>query len=117
MLHHIVDKNLHDAAFVEKWVLGFDELKTHLVKQGYTPEWAERITGVPAGKIRQIAQEYARTKPAAIFCNAGISHQLNAFDTYRTLAFLAAVTGNIGVNGGGCNFMHNTWPGALNLPR
>src|SRR5205807_10170432 len=21
-----------------------------------------------------------------------------------------------GVNGGGCNFMHNTWPGGLNLP-
>jgi formate dehydrogenase (coenzyme F420) alpha subunit len=41
---------------------------------------------------------------------------LGAFDTYRTLAFLAAITGNIGINGGGCNFMHNTWPGGLNLP-
>src|SRR6185436_14174871 len=51
-----------------------------------------------------------------IFCNAGISHQLGAFDTYRTLAFLAAITGNIGIPGGGCNFMHNTWPGGLNLP-
>jgi len=116
ILHHILDKNLHDAAFVQKWVLGFDELKTHLVKQGYTPEWAEGVTQVPAAKIRQIAEEYALAKPAAIFCNAGISHQLNAFDTYRTLTFLAAVTGNIGVNGGGCNFMHNTWPGELNLP-
>ncbi len=116
MLHHILDKNLHDKAFVQKWVLGFNELKSHLVKHGYTPEWAENVTGVPASKIKQIAADYARAKPAAIFCNAGISHQLNAFDTYRTLAFLAAVTGNIGVNGGGCNFMHNTWPGALNLP-
>jgi len=116
MLYHILDKNLHDAAFVQKWVLGFDELKNHLIKQAYTPQWAEAVTGVPAVKIRQIAEDYAKAKPAAIFCNAGISHQLNAFDTYRTLAFLAAVTGNIGVNGGGCNFMHNTWPGALNLP-
>lgn len=116
MLYHILDKNLHDKAFVQKWVLGFDELKKHLQKHKYTPEWAEKVTGVPASKIKQIAQNYATTKPAAIFCNAGISHQLNAFDTYRTLAFLAAVTGNIGVNGGGCNFMHNTWPGALNLP-
>lgn len=31
-------------------------------------------------------------------------------------AFLAAVTGNIGRPGGGCNFMHNTWPGDLHLP-
>lgn len=116
MLHHILDNNLYDIAFVQKWVLGFDELKTHLVKHSYTPQWAESITGIPASKIRQLASNYATAKPAAIFCNAGISHQLNAFDTYRSLAFLAAVTGNIGVNGGGCNFMHNTWPGALNLP-
>ena len=88
------------ADVVAKWVLGFDELKKHLADHGYTPEWAEKVTGVPSAKIKAIAEGYARAKPAAIFCNAGISHQLGAFDTYRTLAFLAAITGNIGVNGG-----------------
>ncbi|MEN9568130.1 MAG: hypothetical protein RLZZ69_3326, partial [Cyanobacteriota bacterium] len=116
MLHHIVTNNLYDAQFVQKWVLGFEQLKQHLVKQNYTPEWAASVIDVPAEKIRQIATTYATTKPAAIFCNAGISHQLGAFDTYRALAFLAAITGNIGIPGGGCNFMHNTWPGGLNLP-
>jgi anaerobic selenocysteine-containing dehydrogenase len=116
MLSHIVSKNLHDQAFVKQWVIGFDELKKHLAEKKYTPEWAAGVTGVPAAKIKEIAEGYAFAKPAAIFCNAGISHQLNAFDTYRALAFLAAITGNIGVPGGGCNFMHNTWPGDLHLP-
>jgi formate dehydrogenase (coenzyme F420) alpha subunit len=116
MLHHIVTNNLYDAQFVQKWVLGFEQLKQHLLKQNYTPEWAAAVIDVPAQKIRQLAIAYATTKPAAIFCNAGISHQLGAFDTYRALAFLAAITGNIGIPGGGCNFMHNTWPGGLNLP-
>jgi len=116
MLQHIIDRNLYDRAFVEKWVLGFDELKKHLNDKKYTPDWAANVTGVPAARIKQIAEEYAAAKPAAIFCNAGISHQLNAFDTYRLLVFLAAITGNTGVGGGGCNFMHNTWPGGLNLP-
>ena len=116
MLHHIIEHGLYDKTFVKKWVLGFDELRHHLAEKRYTPEWAETVTGVPGSQIRQIADGYARSKPAAIFCNAGISHQLSAFDTYRTLAFLAAITGNVGINGGGCNFMHNTWPGALNLP-
>jgi anaerobic selenocysteine-containing dehydrogenase len=116
MLHHVIANDLHDAAFVAKWVLGFDELKKHLADHKYTPEWAEGVTGVPAAKTRQVAEEYAKAKPAAIFCNAGISHQLSAFDTYRALAFLAAITGNVGKPGGGCNFMHNTWPGGLNLP-
>ncbi len=116
MLHHVLTKELYDKAFVAKWVLGFKELDAHVRDKSYTPEWAEGVTGVPAAKIRQVAEMYAAAKPAAIFCNAGISHQLNAFDTYRALAFLAAITGNVGVNGGGCNFMHNTWPGGLNLP-
>ncbi len=116
MLHHIVTNNLYDADFVAKWVLGFDLLKRHLIAQKYTTQWAAEITDVPEVKIRQLATAYAVTKPAAIFCNAGISHQLGAFDTYRSLTFLAAITGNIGIPGGGCNFMHNTWPGGLNLP-
>ncbi|SED10874.1 Anaerobic selenocysteine-containing dehydrogenase [Amycolatopsis tolypomycina] len=116
MLQHIIAADLYDHAFVRDWVLGFAELRDHLNRAGYTPEWAARICDVPAGVIRRLAEEYARTKPAAIFCNAGISHQLGAFDTYRALTFLAAVTGNIGVPGGGCNFMHNTWPGDLHLP-
>jgi anaerobic selenocysteine-containing dehydrogenase len=116
MLWHIIDGKLYDAEFVRRWVLGFEELAKHLQEKGYTPEWAAKVADVPAATIRRLAESYARTKPAAIFCNAGISHQLNAFDTYRALAFLATITGNIGVAGGGCNFMHNTWPGGLNLP-
>ena len=116
MLHYIVTQNLYDADFVGKWVLGFEELKRHLIAQQYTTQWAAGVTDVPEAKIRQLARDYATIKPAAIFCNAGISHQIGAFDTYRTLTFLAAITGNIGIPGGGCNFMHNTWPGGLNLP-
>jgi anaerobic selenocysteine-containing dehydrogenase len=116
MLFWIVTNNLYDAAFVKKWVIGFDELKKHVVDKQYSPEWAAGVCEIPAQKIRQIAEAYATNRPSAIFCNAGISHQLGAFDTYRLLAFLAAITGNIGITGGGCNFMHNTWPGGLNLP-
>jgi len=81
----IIERNFEDKKFVSQWVLGFDELKRHVLDKAYTPVWAEKITGVPAAKIRHVAESYAKAKPAAIFCNAGISHQLNAFDTYRTL--------------------------------
>ncbi len=116
MLAHIIDRELYDRAFVAGWVLGFDELRAHVKAQGFSPEWAERMTTLPAPTIRALAEEFALTKPAAIFCNAGVSHQVNSFHTYRALAFLSAITGNIGRPGGGCNFMHNTWPGGLDLP-
>ncbi|HUR20197.1 MAG TPA: molybdopterin-dependent oxidoreductase, partial [Vicinamibacterales bacterium] len=102
MIAHILERELYDKAFLEQWVLGFEDLRTHVRTQGFTPEWAERMTTVPAQTIRDLAQAYATSKPAAIFCNAGISHQLNSFHTYRALAFLAAITGNIGQPGGGC---------------
>lgn len=116
MLHEVITAELYDKAFVARWVLGFDELAAHITSAGYSPEWASAMTGLDASVIRTLAREYASAKPAAIFCNAGISHQLGAFDTYRAIAMLAAITGNIGTPGGGCNFMHNTWPGSLDLP-
>ena len=48
MLQHVIAQKLYDAKFVAKWVLGFDELKKHLADNGYTPEWAEKVTDVPA---------------------------------------------------------------------
>ena len=116
MLHHIITNGLHDKAFVSQWVLGFEELRSHLISNGYTLDWSAGITGVPANKLRRVAEQYSQANRATIFCNAGISHQLSAFHTYRALTFLAAITGNIGKPGSGCNFMHNTWPGQLNLP-
>jgi anaerobic selenocysteine-containing dehydrogenase len=116
ILHEIITKGRHDEEFVNRWVIGFTQLRDHIVARKYTAEWAAGVTGVPVPTIRRIAEQYASARPAAIFCNAGISHQLGAYDTYRAIAMLAAVTGNIGIPGGGCNFMHNTWPGPLDLP-
>ncbi|GAA4436122.1 molybdopterin-dependent oxidoreductase [Bremerella cremea] len=117
MIGTILEKQLYDRRHVEQWVVGFDELAQHVKQQGYNAAWAAEVCDVPEEAIERLAEIYATSKPAAIFCNAGISHQMSAFDTYRVITFLAAITGNIGVPGGGCNFMHNTWPGGLNLPK
>lgn len=116
MLGHIVERGLVDDGFVRDHVLGYDRLVDHLRERGYGPAWAAPLCDVPAERIARCAEDYARSGPAAIYCNAGVSHQVNAFATYRTLAILAAVTGNVGRPGSGCNFMHNTWPGGLGLP-
>lgn len=116
LLGEVLAQDLVDHDFVEQWSVGFDELYAHITSHGYDAAWASNICGIPAEQIARIARTYATRRPAAIYCNAGVSHQLTAFHTYRALALLAAVTGNIGVDGAGCNFMHNTWPGPLTLP-
>ena len=69
----------------------------------YTPERAEEITGVPADTIRGLALEYGRSKPAAIRMYYGMSRTLNSTLSSRAAITLAAITGNIGLAGGGAS--------------
>ncbi len=70
----------------------------------YTPEWAERISGVPASKIRSIAWEFATTKPASIphWKRSGGTgpNRLQGVETYKAIGILMALTGNVEVRGG-----------------
>jgi len=99
MMNVIINENLHDKEFTEKWTVGFDDLKK--LVQEYPPERAEQITWVPAAKIREAALLYATQKPAQI-CLSGNSttHHFNGVQNHRAILTLAAITGNIEVAGG-----------------
>jgi anaerobic dimethyl sulfoxide reductase subunit A len=112
----IVREGLHDQAFLDRHVLGFDE--AHLpegapagasyraylegVPDGVpkTPEWAAEITGIPAATLRRLAVDYATSKPAAIQCGYAPGRTIAGEQFHRAAYALAAVTGNIGVAGG-----------------
>ena len=65
-----------------------------------TPEWAEKITGIPAGTIRSLAVRYATARPAALI--QGYGPQRNAYgeQSARGAILLSCLTGNVGVSGG-----------------
>lgn len=108
MLNVIINENIYDKEFVEKWTVGFDRLCEH-VKQ-YTPEWAEKVTWIPAEKIREAARMYALTKPACIEWGVALEHTPNCIQTLRAIALLPAVTGNIDIPGGNIFGMHIVRP-------
>ncbi len=95
MAKTIIDEKLYDQDFVEKYCYGFNEFKEHLNTKGYTPEWAESITGVPAATIRRIAREFATTKPAVSSAYHGFACYTNGFDSMRAVLILNAITGNL----------------------
>lgn len=116
MAYVIVSENLHDQAFLDQYVQGFDEehmpegvpahesLVSYLFgkKDGVekTPEWAEAICKVPAETIRRIAREYATTKPAALIQGWGPQRHSCGERTALGATMLASITGNVGVLGG-----------------
>ena len=98
MLNVIINEDLYDREFVEKWTVGFNEMSDMV--QEYTPEKVEAITGVSKHTIKEISRIYANTKPAIIQCGNGLDQHTNVVQTVRALAALMAITGNLGIPGG-----------------
>lgn len=98
MIHVLIKEDLYDREFVERWTVGFEELKNHVAS--FTPEWAEAITWVPAEDIVKAARVYATHKPAVIEWGVSIEQNANSLQTVRAVAILRALTGNIDIPGG-----------------
>jgi anaerobic selenocysteine-containing dehydrogenase len=99
MLQVIINEKLYDADFVEKYTVGFDQLVPHVQK--YTPEWAEKITWVPAEEIRKLARLFAKTKGAGIYQGTNTQDQTaNGTQNSRVFSVLQIITGNINNPGG-----------------
>ncbi len=102
MLHTIVHEQLYDREFVDRWVVGFDEIKKHV--ETMPPERAEEITSVPADQIKELARLYAKTEGALIHEGNGLDMHTNGVDMVRVICLLMALTGNIDKPGGNVFF-------------
>ncbi|RLC73671.1 MAG: molybdopterin oxidoreductase, partial [Chloroflexi bacterium] len=99
----IVNEELYDKEFVEKYTYGWDKFVERV--REYPPERVEKITWVPAGKVREAARLYAQTKPACIQWGVAIEQTINCTDNNRILTDLMAITGNLDVPGGNVFFV------------
>jgi anaerobic dimethyl sulfoxide reductase subunit A len=69
-----------------------------------TPEWAEKICGVPSETIREFARLYAKSKPTHWNVSWSFARLAYGENPARAAAALQAMTGNIGISGGGGEF-------------
>jgi thiosulfate reductase/polysulfide reductase chain A len=108
--HVILRDNLQDNEFIHYWTnASLEEWKAHYLP--YTPEWAERESGVPAEKIEEIAHAFAKAAPhATTISNRGAHAHENGFYNEWAILCLNALVGSIGQEGGWCYI-----PGDVNL--
>lgn len=101
MANVLIQEELYDKTFVRKFVEGFEQFKA--TNKDYTPEWAEKITGISAAKIREIARDFAQYAPQA-FLEPGWhglhSHYINSTQTAQMAIILNALVGNFYQRGG-----------------
>jgi thiosulfate reductase/polysulfide reductase chain A len=98
-LNVIIYEKLYDLDFVSNWCYGFDKLSEHVQK--YPPEWAAPITGLAAGKIREVARLIGTLKPMFLKTGNGIGDQTtDGTSTIMATSLISAITGNLDISGG-----------------
>jgi formate dehydrogenase major subunit len=101
MMHVIINENLHAGEYIESRTEGFDQVKKTVEK--FTPEFVEEITGIPAREIIEAARLYAGAERGSIIYCMGITQHTTGTDNVKSLANLAMLCGNLGIDGGGVN--------------
>jgi anaerobic selenocysteine-containing dehydrogenase len=98
-LRLIIEQGWYDRDFVERWTVGFEDLRAAAAP--YTPEKVSAITWLSADRIFESARCYATTKPAVITWGFGLDKQgVNATQAARARCLLRALSGNLDVPGG-----------------
>lgn len=122
----LITEDMVDQAFLDKYCVGYVEktlpasapknshYKAYILGQGEdgiakTPEWAAKITGIPATRIIKLAREIGQAKPAFICQGWGPQRHSNGEQTARAIAMLAILTGNVGINGGNTGDREGTY--------
>ena len=101
LMNLIIKENLQDQAYIDERTENFPALREIVSK--YTPEYVEQISGVPAADLRLAARLYGQAKAAAIVYAMGITQHTVGTDNVKTMANLAMLCGNVGIEGGGVN--------------
>lgn len=99
IMHILFAEYMVDEDFLQKYTVGYDELREHVVT--YDPRVVSEITGVPVEDIYKLARMYGKTTPAFIRIGNGPQHHDNGGMFVRTVSCLPALTGQWTVKGGG----------------
>jgi len=105
LINVIIEENLTDNDYIDKYTVGYPELKERA--REFPPERVSSITGIPAADIVRLAREYASTQPAAIRFGVGIERQAGGGQCVRAISCLPALVGAWRKPGGGLVFMPN----------
>jgi predicted molibdopterin-dependent oxidoreductase YjgC len=95
----IIHAGLFNEEFVARATSGFDAYRASV--EPWTLDEAERVTGVPADAIRELAHAYASAQRAQLCWTLGITEHHNAVDNVVALINLSLLTGHVGRWGSG----------------
>ncbi len=97
----IISEGLDAAEYIKERTENYDELVATVAD--FTPEKAAEICGVSAEDIKAAARMYAQAGKGAIVYCMGVTQHSTGTEGVMSLANLALLCGNIGIESGGIN--------------
>ncbi len=88
-----------DREWVEKHTVGFPELTARAAE--FTPDYVEKVTGVPAQDIATFAREFATIQPSVIRMGVALERHAGGGQTIRAVCAIPALAGSWRHVGGG----------------
>ncbi len=98
LIQVMIEEEIHDEDFAERWCQGFEELRGYA--QHFRPEAVESITGVPADTIRRLARRLARATGACPVMYTGLEYSDSGIQAIRAVLSAFALAGQLDVPGG-----------------
>lgn len=106
-----------DKAFLASHCVGYEQLADYIrgVNDGIakTPDWASDITGIPAARISQLAQQLIGVR-SFMTCSYSVQRAHRGEQPYWMVIALSAMLGQVGLPGGGFSFGHGSMNGVGN---
>jgi len=99
LLCEVKTKGGLDIKYLVERTEGSEEVLASL--EGRDASWGERVTGVPAGDIRQAAQWLVDSKPSLVLTGRGAEQHSKGVETVQAFINLALCLGQVGTTGGG----------------
>lgn len=93
-----VEEGFYEPGFVKGYTVGFDDLKEHLSR--YELHELCKACWVDVKDLREMVRLYFEGKPSILVWGNALDHSTNAFQTFRSLVILKAITGNLDLQGG-----------------
>lgn len=127
--HTLIKEELIDEEMINRYAVGWDETtlpesaaenssyKSYILGLGEdgvekTPEWASKLTGIPAVRIKQLAREIAGANAAWISQGWGVQRTQQGEQASRSILMLPIMTGQFGRPGTNVG----SWGGSVPYP-
>lgn len=107
MMRLLVERDWVDSQFVEERTNGYEALRAKVLSVGLADVVAE--TGVPLARIEELTELYHSVRPGLLHAGVGLQRNSNGGEMVAAICMLAALTGQVGVPGGGALYANFDW--------